>query len=160
MITAHIPSGYLLGKSLQAKHRLLMAVVIIGAVFPDFDLFWFYFVDGKAFHHHRYWVHAPGFWLLISAIIIPVLLLWYKAVLKPYLFFLAAVALHICLDTIAGSIMWLWPFSNQLYELTTVPATQSHWILSFMVHWTFGLEIGIWIIAIAMVIRTRLSLDT
>jgi hypothetical protein len=155
MITAHIPSGYLLGKTLQAKHRLLMTVVIIGSVFPDFDLFWFYLVDNKAFHHHRYWVHAPGFWLLISAIIIPALSLWYKAALKPYLFFLAAVILHICLDTIAGSIMWLWPFSDQLYEMVTVPATHKHWVLSFMAHWTFRLEIAIWIIALLTVIRAR-----
>ena len=155
MITAHIPSGYLLGKGLQMKTRTLMAITIFGAIFPELDLFWFYFVDGKAFHHHRYWVHAPGFWLIISAIVVPTLMLWYKAALKPYLFFLTAVILHICLDTIAGSIMWLWPFSDQLYEMATVPATHKHWILSFMAHWTFGLEIVIWVIATGMIIRVQ-----
>ncbi|UWR86651.1 hypothetical protein [Phaeobacter inhibens] len=29
-----------------------------------------------------------------------------------------------------------------------VPAAQSHWVLSFLLHWTFVLELGIWVLAL------------
>ncbi|KAG1647501.1 Bicyclomycin resistance protein [Nymphon striatum] len=36
-----------------------MSAAIFGAILPDLDLIWFYFVDRGAFHHHLYWVHVP-----------------------------------------------------------------------------------------------------
>lgn len=63
--------------------------------------------------------------------------------------------LHILLDSIAGGIMWLWPISTELHALTTVPPTQSHWIGSFLLHWTFLLELVIWAAALILLIRRR-----
>ena len=132
-----------------------MAAAITGAVFPDFDLFWFYLIDNRSIHHHRYWVHAPIFWIFASAIIIPVLMVWGKTLLKLFLVFLAGIYLHIALDTIAGGIMWFWPYSGYLYEMVTVQPTHKHFILSFMAHWTFLLEIAVWLAALVVIIRAR-----
>lgn len=152
MITAHLPSGYILAHALPAAPFVFPAA-ILGAILPDFDLIWFYFIDNRAIHHHRYWVHAPGFWLMLAAVGIPLIRQFAARFLPAALAFLTAILLHIVLDTLAGSIMWLWPFSNELYVLIDVPATQSHWILSFLLHWTMLAELLIWIVAFILFFR-------
>ena len=57
--------------------------------------------------------------------------------------FLIAVLGHLILDSFAGGIMWLWPLRDHLYSLSSVPATQTHWVLSFMLHWSFLPELAI-----------------
>ena len=150
MITAHLPSGYLLYRTTRSRSRLVLAACLIGATFPDFDLIWFFFIDDRAVHHHRYWVHAPGFWLLCLALAAPFLWRMRSEYRRTGLAFFAGWLLHLCLDTIVGSIMWLWPVSDRFYQLTTVQATHSHYILSFMAHWSFMFEIAIWLIAGAL----------
>ncbi|MGB0968724.1 MAG: metal-dependent hydrolase, partial [Halocynthiibacter sp.] len=81
MITAHLPSGYLLAK-LTRTPRLLMPFAILGAVLPDFDMFWFHLVDNRAFHHHKYWVHVPGFWLPVAVFTLAFLYLFIRPRLK------------------------------------------------------------------------------
>ncbi len=126
---------------------MVLGACLLGAVFPDFDLIWFYLVDNRAVHHHRYWVHAPGFWLLVTAMAAPFLWRTTGIIRRAGIAFLAAWFLHLCLDSIVGSIMWLWPFSNQFFQLATVRPTHSHFVLSFMAHWSFTLEIAIWLVA-------------
>jgi len=70
--------------------------------------------------------------------------------LRAGLVFFAAILMHLILDTIGGGIAWAAPFDMRLIEWVTVPATQSHWILSFLLHWTFALEMVIWAIAGAL----------
>jgi inner membrane protein len=143
MLIAHLPAGYILGRGLKVRQGPVMWAALIGSVLPDLDLVWFYFVDHRSIHHHKYWVHAPGFWLIVIAVLYP-LAAWKAPSLKaPLLVFLAAMLIHLCLDSIGGGIMWLWPISDHLYALVEVPATQSHWILSFIVHWTFWAEVAI-----------------
>jgi hypothetical protein len=155
MIIGHLPSGYILGRVLRVGSPTLMFACILGAIFPDFDLLFFYLVDDRAFHHHKYWVHAPAFWLFVSTVIAPIL--WYFS--KPLLALFGAFALgnllHILLDSIAGGIMWAWPFSSDLISLVTVQPTHSHFVLSFMAHWTFWLELFLWAIAVLLYFRRR-----
>ena len=147
MIIGHAPAGYLLGKALRAPAGLGFAALLFGAVAPDLDLIWFYFIDNRAIHHHRYWVHAPGFWVLISLVLVPGLgMIWPKAQ-RVFLWFVVGALLHASLDGITGGTMWLWPYSGDLFTLITVPATQSHFILSFMLHWTFLIEIALCLMA-------------
>ena len=153
MITAHLPSGYVLGRALRVDSRIAMAAVMLGAVFPDFDIAWFYWVDNRAFHHHRYWVHAPMFWAMICIVAVPILAYVSRKALSLGLLFVTGVFLHIFLDSIAGGIMWLWPWDGTLYQMFTVQPTHSHFILSFMAHWTFLLEIAIWMAAVFLVWR-------
>lgn len=142
MLVAHLPSGYLLAR-LSGARGVTMAAALIGAIAPDLDLIWFYLVDDRAFHHHKYWVHAPGFWLFLALVTLPLLQAFRPALLRPALVFLAAIFLHLVLDSLGGGIMWLWPLSDQLYQLVTVPPRQSHWVLSFILHWTFMAELVI-----------------
>lgn len=155
MITGHFPSGYILGRSLRLGSPALMGAAMLGAVFPDFDLLFFYLVDDRAIHHHRYWVHAPGFWLLVSLVVAPVLYRLSKPALALFGAFVAGNLLHTLLDSIAGGIMWFWPFSSDLISLVTVQPTHSHFVLSFMAHWTFLLEVAMWVLAAVLFWRAR-----
>ncbi len=154
MITAHLPAGYIVGRAMPVA-PWVMAAALAGSVLPDFDLIWFYFIDDRAFHHHRYWVHAPGFWLIVAAASLP-LMRWRLPRHMPAAWaFFAALLVHLILDSLAGSIMWLWPFDDTLYALVQVPATRSHWVLSFLTHWTFAAELAIWAVAITFFLRQR-----
>ena len=148
MLTAHLPSGYVLYRAQPHRHKWILASCLAGAAFPDLDLIWFYLIDDRAFHHHRYWVHAPGFWLITALCAAPLLMRAKPLIRLAGMWFFAAWFMHLCLDTIVGSIMWLWPFSSEFYQFATVPATHSHFVLSFMLHWSFALEIIVWLTAI------------
>jgi len=110
-------------------------------------LLFFYLIDDRAFHHHRYWVHAPGFWLILLGVVTPLVLRFPSTVKQATFWFFAAWLLHLCLDSVVGEIMWLWPFSDQMFSLATVQPTHSHFILSFMAHWSFLFEVMIWLLA-------------
>jgi hypothetical protein len=61
--------------------------------------------------------------------------------------------LHMVLDTTLGAINWGWPLFTFGGPFLIVPATQSHGILSFALHWTFLLEIAIYIAALWIFVR-------
>lgn len=134
MILAHLPAGYLTGRALGARRGIVLWAALLGGVFPDFDMFWFHLVDHRAFHHHRYWVHIPGFWAMVALVALPLIRLLRPALFAPACAFLLAIGVHLVLDSVGGGILWLWPFNDQLYSLISVPATQSHWVcpLSFI----------------------------
>lgn len=152
MILAHLPSGYLVARGFGARSGIVVTAALIGSVLPDFDLIWFYWIDDRAFHHHRYWVHIPGFWLLVAAVFLSVTRALRPAFVLPACAFFAAIGVHMVLDSVGGGIMWLWPFDQRLFSLVEVPASQSHWVLSFLLHWT--------VLAELMLIGTALYLWT
>lgn len=142
MLTAHLPSGYVLARVAAPIGPGVMAAALTGAVAPDLDMIWFHLVDQGRIHHHLYWPHLPLFWALIAP---PVLaLVWRSQWRAAGLTFFAAIALHLLLDTWAGGIAWGWPLSSHLWSAVIVPATQPHWVLSFLLHWTFLAELAIW----------------
>jgi inner membrane protein len=143
MIIAHLPSGYILARAATLRQALVVSAALLGSIFPDLDLLWFFLVDGGSIHHHRYWMHAPGFWLAVGLVLLPLVRKLWPARFTAALAFCAAIFLHLVLDTLAGGIMWLWPFSGELFTLVTIPATQAHWLLSFVLHWTFLAELAI-----------------
>ena len=63
--------------------------------------------------------------------------------------------LHMVLDTFLGKINWAWPWGEFGGPLTVVPASQSHWILSFLLHWTFLTEVVICAAALWLYLRRR-----
>lgn len=148
MLTAHLPSGYLLGRLLPRAVPFAIPVAMVGAVLPDVDMIWFHFVDNGTIHHHRYWVHVPAFWAAVAVVVLP--LAWWMGRLGMALVFFAAILMHLVLDTISGGILWGAPFSDHLFALVEVPATYGHWIISFMLHWTFLAELVVWGLAIAL----------
>jgi inner membrane protein len=159
MLIAHLPAGYLLGLGLQKLSlrldRKLLLAAIIGSLAPDFDMIYFHLVDGRQTHHHEYFTHWPLFWVGLLA-----LMLFFTKVASPsrafsVLAFGSGAILHMVLDTIASPIHWLMPFSPQAFEMVVVPATYQNWIWSFVLHWTFLLEISIWVLSIALFSRNR-----
>lgn len=147
MITAHLPSGYVLGRVFP-KAPLVLPAAVVGGILPDFDMIWFYLIDERSIHHHRYWVHIPSFWATISVFALPLVTLLARPYLAATTAFFAALGLHMILDTISGGIMWHWPASTQFTTLITVPTRFDNWVLNFVFHWVFALEVMIWIAAI------------
>jgi len=152
MFLAHIPIGLALGRLISKRQLTLpvIAISMLGAILPDLDLIRFYIFDNHQRHHHDYWTHIPAIW---GSIVFGWFLLA-KLLKRPFgvlpLVFFAAVFSHLILDTMAGAIEWLWPFSDEGFSLVTVPATHSKWYLSFLTHWTFAAEIIVSILSLCV----------
>ena len=154
MILAHLPSGYLLARGASHRRGVMLAAASLGAVLPDFDMVWFYLVDHSV-HHHRFWPHIPAVWAVIALITLPLTRIVRPGWFAPLALGLAGVAVHLLLDTWVGDVMWLWPYSDRFFHLFTVPATQSHWVLSFLLHWTALAELAIILAAAVLYFRTE-----
>ncbi len=153
MLIGHLPSGYIAGKTALKKWRImlkekryknsLLSAAIIGAICPDFDMFYFYLIDNRQHHHHSYWSHFPIVWFTLLLAV----LLWRKCSKNIYnlhaLLFTLCAILHLILDSIVGDIWWLAPFIDKPFALFTVPALYQPWWLNFIFHWSFLLEIAI-----------------
>ena len=158
MLTAHLPSGYILGRIFAGRSsgRAIMPAAFFGAVIPDIDMLYFHFVDIGQTHHHMFVSHWPLFWLALAfAVILVAHIAGRGALQNAAVAFFAAVMLHLALDSIAAPIFWLLPFGEGRVELVRVPAHYSHWIISYLLHWTFALELTIWALAFFIFGRAR-----
>ncbi len=162
MIIGHAPSGYLLAyflrnsfTGLALKPSTLFAAAIIGALIPDLDMLYFHLIDHRQHHHHSYFTHYPIFWLslwLLSVLWVKVNQKSKNAVLA--VVFCSAGFLHLFLDSIVDDIWWLAPFVDRSYAMFTVPALYKPWWLNFIFHWSFFLELALWIYAIYLYRKT------
>ena len=155
MFIAHIPVSLALAR-LVVRRPLglpIISVAAFGAIFPDLDLIRFYFFDSHQRHHHDYWTHIPAIWFTII-FVWGMISKWLARPfgILPFVFF-AAVITHLTLDTVAGAIEWLWPFSDKGFYLVIVPATHAKWYLSFLTHWTFALEFFISLLSLSMAFK-------
>ena len=91
-------------------------------------------------HHHSYLTHRPALWLSLLVVALLVRRWHLGAALSAQS--LGAV-LHMALDSIAGQIAWGWPATHHAAPLVAVPATQDWWVMSFLLHWTFTVELVI-----------------
>lgn len=146
MFIGHLPAGYLLTSWLQKKlktKRFLWAG-LLASIFPDIDMLYFYFIDNQQTLHHHYWTHLPLVWITFWL----VMMLVAKILNNRNLFILTMMIfpnliLHFALDSIVGGVNWLYPFIDYDLFLFTVPATYDFWIWSFLLHWTFLLEVAV-----------------
>lgn len=156
MIIAHAPSGYILATSIMGRvasvavsAKAIVAAGIVGALAPDFDMVYFHLLDNRQTHHHKYLSHWPIIWLTLAA----ASALWFgyarrsKAAILSLVFCVGGV-LHIILDSFVGDIWWFAPFIDQPYAMFTVPARFKPWWLSFILHWSFAVELAICIWAL------------
>ncbi|MGB1234534.1 MAG: metal-dependent hydrolase [Planktomarina sp.] len=150
MFIGHLPAGYL-GLVITSPHtpwaKPIIAATLLGSIAPDLDMLWFTFID-STIHHHHLITHRPFTWILT-------LLLGLTFRSKLICAFAIGALLHCTLDTIAGSVMWLWPINDAAFHLVTVQATHSHWALSFLNHWTFKVEIALTLLATIIFILRR-----
>lgn len=154
MFIAHLPAGYLIARAVLASRPLadagsVMVATLVGSVLPDADLLAFYLVDERQVHHHDYITHWPLFWLNLATIVLPLVFFVARRWLPACVAFFAAVMSHMVLDTIAAPLKWLMPFDGRSFELVTVPAVYDHWVVNFLLHWTFALELAICAAALA-----------
>lgn len=152
MFIAHIPVGLCIARAVTRQPLTWRTALTagLGAIFPDLDLLRFYLIDNGQVHHHSYWTHLPAYW---GAFIILLMLgakLFKKRIPKECAVFVLAVVSHLLLDSVAGDIRWLWPFSDNGFKLVTVPVSHGKWYLSFLHHWTFKFEILISLLALLM----------
>ena len=158
MLTAHLPSGYILGKSKinRCRQKLVLFATMLGAIFPDFDMLYFHLVDMGRTHHHEYFSHWPLFWVGLCAPLIVIFHALGRSDLRNLIIaFFAGTILHLALDSIASHIFWLKPFAEGRVGLLVVPASFSNWIWSFVFHWSFLFEVIIWIAAIWIFLSGR-----
>ena len=146
MFIAHLPSGYLLCKTVAGKMkgvswRAILLAGLMGSVIPDVDLLYFYLIDARQHSHHSYPSHIPIYWLSIYLICVVTFYITKKHRLVSLAsVFMLGVLLHLLLDSVAGGILWAYPFSTTYFVVTTVPAQYDWWVLNFILHWTFAIE--------------------
>jgi inner membrane protein len=169
MFIGHLPAGYLATTLLldragapAASRRRLLIVGLIASVLPDLDLLWFFTVGQRRQVHHAYLPHLP---LACAAFFAAAaLLLWtLRARRETWLGWMVAVVnvmLHLVLDTTAGGIRWLWPLSDAELALGHVQARHDPWVLNFVLHWTFALEVLLVAAALVLLWRRRESART
>lgn len=156
MIIAHAPSGYILAalisrhaSSIHVAAKAVIAAGVVGALAPDFDMFYFHLIDNRQTHHHKYVSHWPIIWLTLAA----ASTLWLSVIRRSKVAFLSVVffsggVLHLVLDSFVGDIWWFAPFIDESYAMFTVPARFKPWWLSFILHWSFAVELAICIWAL------------
>jgi inner membrane protein len=153
MFVAHAPAGYLITVAISRGRcrRAALVAGTAGSLCPDLDMLWFYLVDHCRTLHHSYLTHRPAFWLAVGG-------LAFAATRWPSLrrftplvaaFWLNVLG-HLVLDTVAGGVAWLWPWSPHAFVLVSVPAAHGHWIANFLLHWSFLLEVAILVAALAV----------
>lgn len=89
-------------------------------------------------HHHNYLTHRPAFWLAL--LVLGVVLAHRGGILRAMA---AGGVAHVMLDTITGQIDWGWPLIDLKHALIAVKASQDWWVMSFILHWSFGIELAI-----------------
>lgn len=164
MFIAHLPSGYILAKLLLKKfkqtkitNKAFFTLIMLGAVFPDIDLFYFYLFDHRSVHHHKYFLHWFSFWIPIFLIAL-IYFIHSKYTAKPALmisFFSGAALLHIGLDTFVGDVWLFAPFIDQPYVFFEVSSRYQPWWLNFILHWSFFVELLICLIALILLVRKK-----
>ena len=162
MFIAHLPAGYIAAALFEdhwceKRLRSVFVAILVGSVFPDLDMLYFYLIDqGRRLHHH-YWTHLPLFWLLLLAAAIGAARFFRLRFTPAVIAFVAGVFLHLLLDTPFGGILWLAPFSDHTFPLVTVPATSNWWVWSFVFHWSFTIEIAICVAAAVLYFTRRVQ---
>jgi hypothetical protein len=149
MFIGHLPAGYIVSRHLLPRlhggtnARAVIAAGMLGAIAPDFDLFYFFLIDQQRHHHHTYWTHLPIFWVPLCATSFTAL--W----LRPSSTIAAVAAVftlngfgHLLLDSIVGDIWWLAPIVDRPYSLFHVRRVYEPWWVNFVVNPSFLLEIG------------------
>jgi inner membrane protein len=163
MFFAHSAAGYLLTKPLV--HRLtsdsrqmkqLLVLGMIGSVFPDLDLLYFYLIDQQQHAHHTYWTHLPYFWLVLFALAMSVAAIFNaRTIAYSVVIFTLNVCLHLFLDTFCGGIRWFYPFEPTKVVFFEVPARFDWWVMNFILHWSFVVELLIMVAAIQYFRKTK-----
>ena len=160
MLTAHAPAGYAVSKlavsmgwipKSAASPRTAIGVGVFAALLPDLDMLYFLTIDQRQHLHHSYWTHIPLFWVAVcGAAIIGSFLLRCHRIIPLIVLAGVNLLLHCFLDTIVAGILWHKPFSHRYTVFAEVPNVYPYTALNFILHWTFVLEVLVWLAALGM----------
>lgn len=154
MILGHLGAAAI-GYVVLAKrdNSLASRGFFIGSLLPDVDLLWWYFISKGATPHHLFLPHVPSFWLAVLLIGFLVISRAYQAWLIAFYSFIAAIFIHLVLDTHAGGIAWLYPLDNEMFYFFPVPNIYGNFVISAVLHWTFLLEVPIILLGVGLTWR-------
>ncbi|MGF7059513.1 metal-dependent hydrolase [Brassicibacter mesophilus] len=159
MLIAHAPAGYVvlrLFNKIKKENISYFKYGILFSIWPDFDLLYFYLIDNKSSLHHFYFPHIPLFAFICCFLVIVLKKLKVdKRAINIYYLFLINWFIHLALDTVTGGINWLYPINNKLFVFIKIPANYQHWIISFVLHWSFLFEISIVIWAVILFLKRK-----
>jgi len=159
MLISHIPAGYIVTKkynNIKKEEISFLKYGLIFSIWPDLDLFYFYLIDKRKSLHHLYFPHVPLFLIISFALIIVIKKLKLSQRIENiYYLFLLNWFVHLMLDTVTGGISYLYPLDKKLFYLIKIPPAYSNWITSFVLHWSFIIEIMIIIYALFLLFKER-----
>ena len=161
MLIAHMPAGYIVSKIANKKTSSLYTICgLIFSVWPDLDLFYYYFFDKTGTFHHTYFTHLP--FVAVISFLIMFSLTFIKGLKKhcPYYWlFYINWGVHLVCDTFTGGIAWLYPFNDMLFTIINIPPISPNWVISFIFHWSFTIEIAIVIWAVVLFSKQYITKD-
>lgn len=160
MFIAHLPAGLLLTQVLikgasstelaKPQYYFLLFTGLIGSILPDFDLLYFFLIDNRQHGHHSYWTHMPYYWtaLFLFGLVYCKMIQANRFVFSALLILYLNILLHLVLDTLVGGIYWLYPMNDLYLSLVEIRPQFDWWVLNFVLHWTFMLELLITALAL------------
>ncbi len=153
MLFAHAPAGYLALKATEKfwnkvkfdkKRRIILYLVgILSAVFPDFDVIYYYLFSAES-SHRTYFTHGFVFYIFIFLVIYIIGLIWKKRFIKSLAWVILIGSFsHLLLDMIASGITVFAPFSNWMIGMRSLGFVKNYWIGNniFLVNYTLELLI-------------------
>lgn len=158
MFFAHGFGGYLVTRHLvkradeKTHSASLFSRYILWGIFcsilPDLDLLYFYSLDNRQHLHHSYWTHMPVFWIFLACAIYSIGHGFFKKSIGLYcLILLAGTILHLLLDTVAGGIHWLYPWSDYKFQWFVIQPEYKWWVFNYIFHWTMLMEVTLMLLA-------------
>lgn len=162
MIFAHAPASFLLTYALkkywqpscQRKQIIsLYILAMIGGIFPDIDLF-YYYLSSATFSHHEVFTHSVLFYSIVCGLIY-FFGYWRKNKFlqtAASLFFLGIIS-HFLADSLGAGVVWLWPFSKTLYGLDSLNWYRHSYLGKNFFVINYGLEFLLFIIVLLLAIK-------
>ena len=155
MLIAHVPAGYIVSKIMHKGNNVsFIFCSLVFSLWPDFDLIYYYFFENTKAFHHTYLPHLPITILISFLVTLPFTYLkCFKNIKIYYWLFFVNWILHLLLDSFTGGILWAYPFSDKMFVLIKIPPIYQSWYISFILHWSFLIELSI--ITWAMILWTK-----
>lgn len=151
MLMAHGPIGYLIVEATKKwwkipefskkQNRWIFMVGIIGGMFPDIDLVFYYFISASQ-SHRQLLTHSIVIYVAVFIIGL-LLLMWsrFRYVGVVVAMFAITGISHICADMIVGMTALFSPFSTSLFGLISFEWFRDSIFLRFSLVTSIGLEL-------------------
>lgn len=147
MIFAHGPASFLLchvfkkhwSKNFSRRNIIWLFIIsIIGGIFPDIDLI-YYYLSSASFSHHEIFTHSLLFYVILCGTACFIgWLLKKRIVYVGSIIFFGGILTHFIADSIGAGVVWLYPFSKALIGMDSFAWYRDTWLGNnyFIVNYT------------------------